>query len=146
MGLDWTAIIITFIGAGGLTAFITLTEKKAKAALENMQKTIDEWKALCSEERTEISTLRERVQVKQQQIDALYQEREEFMRERDVMSTDLAVAKILRCEHVGCEQRKPPLAQNLCGAGCEVCESTVSRSDVSCSGCSGCEGVCDITK
>lgn len=140
MGLDWTAIIIAIVGAGGLTALITLTEKKAKAALENMQKTIDEWKALCSEERTEISTLRERVQQKQQQIDALYQEREEFMRERDVMSTDLAVAKILRCEHVGCEMRKPPLAQNLCGAGCEVCESTASRSDVACGGCSGCEG------
>lgn len=122
MGLDWTAIIIAIVGAGGLTALITLTEKKAKAALENMQKTIDEWKALCQEERIEISTLRERVSVKQQQIDALYQEREEFMRERDVMSTDLAVAKILRCEHVGCELRKPPLAQNLCGAGCEVCD------------------------
>lgn len=136
MGLDWTAIIIAIVGAGGLTALITLTEKKAKAALENMQKTIDEWKALCQEERIEISTLRERVSVKQQQIDALYQEREEFMRERDVMSTDLAVAKILRCEHVGCELRKPPLAQNLCGAGCEVCDG----------GCSGCEGGCDITK
>ena len=42
MGLDWTAIIIAIVGAGGLTALITLTEKKAKAALENMQKTIDE--------------------------------------------------------------------------------------------------------
>lgn len=121
MGLDWTAIIIALVGAGGLTALITLTEKKAKAALENMQKTIDEWKALCQEERTEITTLRERLITKQHMIDELYKEREEFMRERDVMSTDLAVAKILRCEHVGCEQRKPPLAQNLCGTGCEVC-------------------------
>ena len=51
-----------------MTALITLTEKKAKAALENMQKTIDEWKALCQEERTEINTLRERVAVKQQHL------------------------------------------------------------------------------
>lgn len=130
MGLDWTAIIIAIVGAGGLTALITLTEKKAKAALENMQKTIDEWKALCQEERIEINTLRERLTSKQHMIDELYKEREEFMRERDAMSTDLAVAKILRCEHVGCEQRRPPLAQNLCGAGCEVCESTASLRDV----------------
>ena len=130
MGLDWTAIILGVIGAGGLTALITLTEKKAKAALENMQKTIDEWKALCQEERTEINTLRERLTTKQHMIDELYKEREEFMRERDAMSTDLAVAKILRCEHVGCEQRRPPLSQNLCGAGCEMCDG----------GCSGCEG------
>lgn len=132
MGLDWTAIIIAIISAGGLTSFFLITEKKTKAALENMQKTIEEWKSLCQEERNEITTLRERVQQKQQQIDSLYQEREEFMRERDAMSTDLAVARILRCEHVGCELRKPPLSQNLCGAGCEVCN--------------GCEGGCDITK
>lgn len=134
--MDWTAIIIAIISAGGLTSFFLITEKKTKAALENMQKTIEEWKSLCQEERAEINILRERVQTKQQQIDALYQEREEFMRERDVMSTDLAVGKILRCEHVGCELRKPPLSQNLCGAGCEVCDG----------GCSGCEGGCDITK
>ena len=130
--MDWTAIIIAIISAGGLTSFFLITEKKTKAALENMQKTIEEWKSLCQEERNEITTLRERVQQKQQQIDSLYQEREEFMRERDAMSTDLAVARILRCEHVGCELRKPPLSQNLCGAGCEVCN--------------GCEGGCDITK
>lgn len=122
MGLDWTAIIIAIVGAGGLTALITLTEKKAKAALENMQKTIDEWKALCQEERTEINTLRERLTSKQHMIDELYKEREEFMRERDAMSTDLAVATILRCEHVGCEQRKPPLSEIMCGAGCDVCD------------------------
>ena len=120
--MDWTAIIIAIISAGGLTSFFLITEKKTKAALENMQKTIEEWKSLCQEERAEITILRERVQQKQQQIDSLYQEREEFMRERDAMSTDLAVARILRCEHVGCELRKPPLSQNLCGAGCEVCD------------------------
>ena len=113
MGLDWTAIIIAIVGAGGLTALITLTEKKAKAALENMQKTIEEWKSLCQEERAEITILRERVQTKQQQIDSLYQEREEFMRERDVMSTELAVAKLLRCNWVGCDKRQPPLSTNI---------------------------------
>lgn len=122
MGLDWTSIIIAIVGAGGLSVLITLTEKKAKAALENMQKTIDEWKALCNEERTEINNLRERLTSKQHMIDELYEGREELMRERDAMSTDLAVAKILRCEHVGCETRKPPLSQNLCGTGCEVCD------------------------
>lgn len=119
--LDWTQIIIAIAGAGGLTGIFLITERKTKAALENMQKTIEEWKAFCDAEREEIKTLRERVSVKQTQIDNLYQEREEFMKERDVMTTDLAVAKILRCEHVGCEQRKPPLSQNLC-AGCECNE------------------------
>ena len=120
--INWTEIIIAIAGAGGLTGVFLITERKTKAALENMQKTIEEWKAFCATEREEIKTLRERVNVKQQQIDNLYVEREEFMRERDATNTDLAVAKILRCEHVGCEQRKPPLAQNLCGAGCEVCD------------------------
>ena len=116
--LDWTNIIITIIGAGGITGFFLMTEKKAKAALENMQKTIDEWKALCEAERDEIKTLRERVNFKQQQIDSLYVEREEFMRERDVMTTELAVSKILKCEHVGCDKRKPPLSENLSNGCC----------------------------
>lgn len=111
--IDWTSIIITIIGGGGLTGFFLLTERKTKAALENMQTTIEEWKSLCQTEREEIATLRERVQSKQQQIDDLYKEREEFMRERDTMSTDCAVAKLLRCNWVGCDKRRPPLSDNI---------------------------------
>ena len=111
--MDWTAIIIALISAGGLTSFFLITEKKTAAALQNMQKTIEEWKSLCQEERNEITTLRDRVQQKQHQIDSLYQEREEFMRERDAMSTELAVAKLLRCNWVGCDKRQPPLSTNI---------------------------------
>lgn len=111
--IDWTSIIITIIGGGGLTGFFLLAERKTKEALKNMQTTIEEWKSLCLTEREEIATLRERVQYKQQQIDDLYKEREEFMRERDVMSTDCAVAKLLRCNWVGCDKRRPPLSDNI---------------------------------
>ena len=111
--IDWTSIIITIIGGGGLTGFFLMTERKTKEALKNMQTTIEEWKSLCAEERAEITTLRERVQYKQQQIDDLYKEREEFMRERDTMSTDCAVAKLLRCNWVGCDKRRPPLSDNI---------------------------------
>jgi hypothetical protein len=52
--IDWTNIIITVVGSGALTSFFLITEKKTKSALENMQKTIDEWKALCNAEREEI--------------------------------------------------------------------------------------------
>jgi hypothetical protein len=44
------------------------------------------------------------------------------MRERDVMTTELAVAKILKCETVGCAERIPPLSQNLCSCDCSNCE------------------------
>lgn len=120
--LDWTNIIITVVGSGALTSFFLITEKKTKSALENMQKTIDEWKALCNAEREEIKILRERVSQKQQQIDDLYKEREEFMRERDAMTTELAVVKLLKCETVGCPERIPPLSQNLCSCDCSACE------------------------
>jgi hypothetical protein len=120
--LDWTQIIITIIASGGLTGFFLITEKKTKSALENMQKTNDEWKALCNAEREEIKILRERVSQKQQQIDDLYKEREEFMRERDAMTTELAVVKLLKCETVGCPERIPPLSQNLCSCDCSNCE------------------------
>lgn len=120
--LDWTNIIIAVIGSGALTSFFLITEKKTKSALENMQKTIEEWKALCNAEREEIKNLRERVSAKQQQIDDLYEEREDFMRERDTMSTELAVVKLLKCETVGCPERIPPLSHNLYNCGCSVCE------------------------
>ena len=111
--LDWTQIIITLVGSGALTGFFLITEHKTKAALENMQKTIDEWRSLCNEERNEIKTLRERLNIKQQQIDSLYVEREEFMKERDKITTQLAVAKLLKCNWVGCDKRKPPLTTNI---------------------------------
>ena len=120
--IDWTNIIITVIGSGALTSFFLITEKKTKSALENMQKTIEEWKALCNAEREEIKILRDRLSVKQQQIDDLYKEREEFMKERDVMTTELAVVKLLKCETVGCPERIPPLSQNLCSCDCSNCE------------------------
>ena len=111
--LDWTQIIITVVGSGALTGFFLITEHKTKAALENMQKTIDEWRSLCNEERNEIKTLRERLNIKQQQIDSLYVVREEFMKERDKITTQLAVAKLLKCNWVGCDKRKPPLTTNI---------------------------------
>lgn len=111
--INWTEIIIAIAGAGGLTGIFLITERKTKAALENMQKTIEEWKSFCEEERAEIKNLRERVNVKQQQIDSLYAEREEFMKEREKITTELAVAKLLKCNWVGCDKRKPPLADNI---------------------------------
>ena len=111
--LYWTQIIITLVGSGALTGFFLITEHKTKAALENMQKTIDEWRSLCNEERNEIKTLRERLNIKQQQIDSLYVEREEFMKERDKITTQLAVAKLLKCNWVGCDKGKPPLTTNI---------------------------------
>ena len=44
--IDWTQVIVAFIGIGGLTAIVTLVERKSAAMLDNAKKLADSYKEL----------------------------------------------------------------------------------------------------
>lgn len=106
MNLDWTTIISTLIGTGGLVGFLafflTATEKKSNAQLTNMQKQYDNLQALYDK-------LQERFDVETDKVGKLYDEIGTLHTELDARSTRAAIAEMKVCDCIACTQRRPPL-------------------------------------
>lgn len=119
--MDWgtiTTIVAEVLFGGGLLAFVTIKDKKTAAILENMQKVIDELRGLVSEYKTENKALKEEIKQK----DAEARKQEEYIKEQHKEKSDLhekldkansraAVNKLLKCQEIGCDRRRPPLGE-----------------------------------
>lgn len=103
--MDWTTIItclITFVGGGGLAAFLLLPQKRKEADLENERKQSQMWRDLYDEQvkiNVHLNTT----------IDGLWIKIEGLRDENNTLSTKVATLTILKCESVGCGTRIPPL-------------------------------------
>lgn len=119
--MDWgtiTTVVAEVLFGGGLLAFVTIKDKKTAAILENMQKVIDELRGLVSEYKTENKALKEEIKQK----DAEARKQEEYIKEQHKEKSDLhekldkansraAVNKLLKCQEIGCDRRRPPLGE-----------------------------------
>lgn len=119
--MEWgtiTALVAELLFGGGLLAFVTIKDKKTAAILENMQKVIDELRGLVSEYKAENKALKEEIKQK----DAEARKQEEYIKEQHKEKSDLhekldkansraAVNKLLKCQKIGCGQRRPPLGE-----------------------------------
>ena len=117
--MEWgtiTTLVAEVLFGGGLLAFVTIKDKKTAAILENMQKVIEELRDLVREYKEENRSLKE--EIKQKDADARKQE--EYIKEQHKEKSDLhekldkansraAVNKILKCQNLGCDLRRPPL-------------------------------------
>ena len=119
--MEWgtiTTLVAEVLFGGGLLAFVTIKDKKTAAILENMQKVIEELRDLVREYKEENRSLKE--EIKQKDADARKQE--EYIKEQHKEKSDLhekldkansraAVNKLLKCQEVGCNKRRPPLGE-----------------------------------
>lgn len=119
--MDWgsiTTLVAEVLFGGGLLVFVTIKDKKTAAILDNMQKVIEEERALADEYREEAKSLKEECRLK----DETLRKNEEYIRELHRLKSDLhdkldkansraAVNKLLKCQEIGCAQRRPPLGE-----------------------------------
>ena len=101
--LDWTTIIVTLIGSGGLVGLLLIAERKAAAALKNMQTQYDALQALYDK-------LQERFDVETDKVGKLYTEIDHLHNQLDAANTEAATAKMKRCDFIFCKKRQPPIA------------------------------------
>jgi hypothetical protein len=101
--MDWTAIIQTLIGAGGVTGLFLITERKTAAALKNMETMYNILKG-------QYEDLLSRDNEKDKKIDLLYDKIGTLHVEKDAATTKAATSEMKRCDYIFCTKRQPPLA------------------------------------
>ncbi len=104
--MDWTTVIVTLIGSGGLVGLFLITERKTSASVENLRKQYEVLMDLFEKQQ-------QRHDKDVSQMAALYEEKAALRDKLDAANTRAAVSAILRCEKVACEHREPPLGQGV---------------------------------
>lgn len=111
-------LIAEFLLGGGIIAIVTIKDKKTEAILNNMQKVIEEERELAKQYKDEVESLKEDCRKKDEQL----RNNEDYIRELHHLKSDLhdkldkansraAVNKLLKCQEIGCSQRRPPLGE-----------------------------------
>lgn len=103
--MDWSTIITalasTLIGGGGIWSIFYIGETKRAKRLEADASAAQEWQKL-AERKLSI------IEQKDAKIEELYQTIAQLRQDKDVLSSEVAVLRVYKCECIGCEQRKPP--------------------------------------
>ena len=111
-------LIAEFLLGGGIIAIVTIKDKKTEAILNNMQKVIEEERELAKQYKEEVTSLKEEMRQK----DEFIRHQEEYIHDQHKEKSDLherldkansraAVNKILKCQNLGCDLRRPPLGE-----------------------------------
>ncbi len=134
--MDWTNIIITLITSGAFTAMYFLGDRKTAQVLDNVSKTIDQWRGLVEEVKGELTEQREefrrtkseyseQLKAKDNKIDSLYKEAGVWRDRNDKLSSKIAYYRAFECRKTKCIEREPPFGS---GAFADT------------EGCAGCSG------
>ena len=120
--MEWgtiTTLVAEVLFGGGLLVFVTIKDKKTAAILDNMQRVIEEERALAEEYKSENKTLKEEAEKREEHIrqnenyiKELHKEKSDLHDKLDKANSRAAVNKLLKCQEVGCSQRRPPLGEN----------------------------------
>lgn len=120
--MDWTGIITALIAAliptGGLTAIVTMRDKKTAAFLENVKAITEQWQKIANERQERCGELKADLDRKDDKIEEQYREKEALRQRLDSTRDDLdhcrtalAVAELMKCEKTSCIDRIPPFGQ-----------------------------------
>lgn len=113
--MDWSGIITALIAAliptGGLTAIVTLRDKKTAAFLDNAKSINDHWKGIADERTHRAEELKADLDRKEEEIQEQWREISQLRNELDETRTARAVAELLKCEKTSCTDRVPPFGQ-----------------------------------
>ena len=120
---DWLQILTTFISVlvptGGLTAIVTLRDKKTAAFLENAKTLIDQWQEVADGRKTRMDELKADLDRKEDIIQKQWVEISELRNALDHARTAQAVAKMLECKKTGCTEREPPFGEGV-NVDCQI--------------------------
>ena len=120
--MDWTGLITTLIGVliptGGLTAIVTMRDKKTAAFLENVKSITEQWQKIANERQERCGELKSDLDKKDEKIEEQYREKEALRKQLDSIRDELddtrtarAVSELLKCEKTSCTDRIPPFGQ-----------------------------------
>lgn len=114
--MDWSGIITALVAAliptGGLTAIVTLRDKKTAALLENVGSVIDQWKNVADERAKRAAELKEDLDKKEEIIQEQWREISQLRNDLDHERTARAVAELMKCEKTSCKYRIPPFGED----------------------------------
>ena len=120
---DWLQILTTFISVlvptGGLTAIVTLRDKKTAAFLENAKTLIDQWREVANGRKTRMDELKADLDRKEEIIQKQWVEISELRNRCDHLSTARAVAEMLKCKKTDCTDREPPFGEGV-NVDCQI--------------------------
>lgn len=106
--MDWTNIMTALITSGAFTAIYLIGDRKTSSVLDNVAKTIEQWRGLLKEVKEEADALRAQVDAKDRQIDQLYKSIGALRDRGDKLSSRVAYLNALRCKKIQCIDREPP--------------------------------------
>ena len=110
--MDWTSIIMTLITSGAFTAIYLLGDRKTSAVLDNVGKSIDQWKLIVDEYKREKEAMQADIDRKDKKIDSLYTQIGILKDDKDKLSSKVAYLSVVKCSEVGCVKRQPPFGSN----------------------------------
>jgi hypothetical protein len=106
--IDWTQVIVAFIGIGGLTAIVTLVERKSAAMLDNAKKLADSYKELAEEYQKREERTQQLLEDKEASLMSQIKMNSSLRHDLDDAHTETAVAKLMYCKNSKCVNRDPP--------------------------------------
>lgn len=103
--MDWSSIIVALIAAlvptGGLTAIVTLKDKKTAAFLDNTEKLINQWQEIADGRKVRMDELKADLDRKEDVIQEQWKEISDLRNELDHARTDKAVEMGLPFDQMG---------------------------------------------
>ena len=110
--MDWTSIIMTLITSGAFTAIYLLGDRKTSAVLDNVGKSIDQWKLIVEEYKREKEAMQDEIDRKDKKVDSLYNQISVLRDSNDKLSSKVAYLSVVKCTETGCLKRQPPFGAN----------------------------------
>lgn len=120
---DWLTLLTTFITVlvptGGLTAIVTLRDKKTAAVLDNIKTVVDQWQEIAGDRKTRAEELKVDLERKESIIQEQWVEISDLRKQLDHERTARAVAEMLECKKTDCTDREPPFGEGV-NVDCQI--------------------------
>ena len=110
--IEWTTIVIAVAGSisiGEIINLFTIREHKKGMKIENKEKEDNRWEKLADQQADQINNMNERLEKKDARIIELEDRCADLRNKLDEANTALAKATLLKCNHLNCTDRRPPL-------------------------------------